>query len=122
MWLFNKYVYIWMKFTRVTGRAGPHSFYAFPKSDSETTGFFTDSQSGLGEITVPCGETPEQAFKKYKAYVIEQAESQGYTNNQVLSIPKKNYDVLVRELLRDLQELEDDFYAPAYQGKRMVKR
>jgi hypothetical protein len=118
----DKYIYVYMQFSRVTGQAGPHCFYGWTGCDSETVGRFGDSITRLGYASVYPGQTKEQVFESYKEQVIEDATRLGYTTHRVFLIGRKDYQAMYRSELQDAEEFVEAFYSPAYQGKRMVKK
>lgn len=122
MWNNTKHVYFWMHFTRVTGKAGNHKFYASTGTDSETLGRFDASVTRVGYTIVNYGEKSEDAFQRYKTFALAGAEAMGYTNNQIVAIRRSEYKAFVTGEAREVDDFDEQFRAPAYQGKRTVRK
>jgi hypothetical protein len=120
----NKYVYAWVKLSRVTGKVGKctKDTFACTNCDAYATGLYGDCVTQVVEITVGSGCTEEQAFKQFKAEVLGFAEAIGFNNNTVLSIRRKEFTALNAKFVCDKVEFEDAFYAPAYTGERMIRK
>lgn len=124
MLLWDNTVYVWYKLTRVTGKVGKctKDTFASVKSDAAATGVFSDSVERVITITINSRTSKEEAFRLYKEALIENAIRDGYMIQRVLSIPRKEYKILLNEWLKKTIELDEEFYAPAYEGKRTTKR
>jgi hypothetical protein len=61
-------------------------------------------------------------FELYKDQLQADCTSLGFDSLLVTSIGKREYDSLRRAELKAIDSFLDDLAAPAYAGKRMVKR
>ena len=118
----DELMYFWIRLSRVTGKAPGHSFFACTGTDAETTGRFTDQVIKIGFATVYDGQSKEKVFELYKSHILHEAEQDGWTNNTIAMIGKREYDSFRREELRDKEAFEDCFNAPAYEGKTRIKK
>jgi hypothetical protein len=120
----NKMIYFWYKLSRVTGKvAGKcHKFFASTGTDAETLGRFEDSVTRIGYTTVYPGQTTQHVFEMYKDQIQAEAIHLGFESLIVTSIGKREYDSLRRVELKAIDAFLDELAAPAYAGKRMVKR
>jgi hypothetical protein len=121
LWNDNK-IYVWMQFSRVSGKVGKCDFFAHPNSDAKATGQFNDSITRVGFATVYPGQTKDEVFNLYREQAIEDAQQRGFTNNKVVPIRRRDYQAFLRSELIDAEEFLGAYYAPAYQGKRMVRK
>ena len=120
----NRIIYFWYKLSRVTGKLTGkcHKFFASTGTDAETLGRFEDSVTSLGYATVYEGQTGQQVFELYKDQLSDDCERLGFDSMQLVAIGKREYDSLVRVELKAIEAFEDEFEAPAYVGKRMVRK
>jgi hypothetical protein len=62
LWNDNK-IYVWMQFSRVSGKVGSCNFFAHPNSDAKATGQFNDSITRVGFATVYPGQSKQEVFE-----------------------------------------------------------
>lgn len=119
----NKFIYFWYKLTRVTQKVGvSHKFFASTGTDAETVGRFDDSITRIGYATIFAGQHASDVFEMYKTQLDHDREEMGYNAMQLVSIGKREYDSLRRVELKAVDSFRDEFDAPAYAGKRMVRK
>jgi len=119
----NKFIYFWYKLSRVTSKAAPcHKFFASTGTDAETLGRFEDSVTRIGYATVWPGQTTQQVFELYKDQIQAEGIHLGFDSLLVTSIGKREYDSLNGAELKAIDAFKKAFYAPAYAGKRMVRK
>lgn len=120
----NKIIYFWYKLSRVTSKITSkcHKFFASTGTDAETLGRFEDSVTRIGYATIYDGQTGQQVFELYKEQLQADCIRLGFESLIVTSIGKRQYDALNRTEHRAVNSFRDEFDAPAYAGKRMVKR
>ena len=116
-------MYFWYKLTRVTQKVDVgHKFFASTGTDAETVGRFDDSLTRIGYATVFTGQSASEVFEMYKTQLDHDREQMGYNAMQLVSIGKREYDSLRRVELKAIDAFLDEFAAPAYAGKRMVRK
>ena len=120
----NKIIYFWYKLSRVTSKLSGkcHDFFASTGTDAETLGRFEDSVTRFGYATVWPGQTTQQVFELYKDQLQAECTSLGFESLIVTSIGKREYDALRRVELKAIDAFLDELAAPAYAGKRMVRK
>jgi hypothetical protein len=119
----NEIMYFWYKLTRVTSKDCPrHKFFASTGTDAETGGRFDDSITRIGYATIFPGQTSDQVFELYKDQIDSDCKQLGYNAMQLVSISKREYDSFRRLELKAIESFVDEFNAPAYAGKRMVRK
>lgn len=119
----NRIMYFWYKLTRVTQKVDVgHKFFASTGTDAETVGRFDDSITRIGYATVFPGQHSKDVFEMYRAQLESDCKQLGFNSITLTSIGKREYDSLRRLELKAIDAFLDEFQAPAYSGKRMVKR
>lgn len=119
----NQMMYFWYKLTRVTQKVGvSHKFFASTGTDAETVGRFDDSVTRIGYAIVWPGQTTQQVFELYKDQLQEDGIRLGFGSLIVTPIGKREYDSLNGAELKEVDAFKKAFYAPAYSGKRMVRK
>ena len=120
----NRIMYFWYKLSRVTGKLSGkcHDFFASTGTDAETLGRFEDSVTRIGYATIYDGQTGQQVFELYKDQLSVECNELGFDSLIVTAIGKREYDALNRTEHRAVDSFRDEFEAPAYAGKRMVRK
>lgn len=120
----NKIIYFWYKLSRVTSKLSGkcHDFFASTGTDAETLGRFEDSVTRFGYATVWSGQTTQQVFELCKDQLQAECTSLGFESPIVTSIGKREYDALRRVERKAIDAFLDELAAPAYAGKRMVRK
>ncbi len=120
----KRYVYAWVKIARVTGKVGKcnKDTFACLDCDAYASGLYGDYVEQAVQIEVGYGRTDEQAFKQFKMQVLGFAEASGYTNNCVLCIDRKQFNAFQIKFRDQIDELDDQYYGPAYTGERTIRK
>ena len=120
----NKIIYFWYKLSRVTSKLSGkcHDFFASTGTDAETLGRFEDSVTRFGYATVWPGQTTQQVFELCKDQLQAECTSLGFESPIVTSIGNREYDALRRVERKAIDAFLDELAAPAYAGKRMVRK